>query len=149
MIGLRKLPRLSAADRRAVVSAGVLTAGIRILLAILPFRAVLSLVSRLAPPPSAPPRSDPDEAARLTWAVRAAGRRFLRRNPCLTEALVGLVLFRRAGLDARLRIGVARSGDASHLTAHAWLESDGRVLVGGEESPSRYVPFPPFEPDKV
>lgn len=146
MIGLRKLPRLEPRDRRAVVTAGVLTATIRTLLAVLPLRTVLRLVERLAGPPADPPRRADAAVRRLTWAVEAAGLRFLRRNRCLTQALVGLVLFRRSGLDVTLRIGVARREPATHLTAHAWLESDGTVLVGGEESPSRYVPFPRLEP---
>lgn len=127
------------------MTAGVLTATIRTLLAVLPFRTALRLVERMAGPPADPTRHGEEEVRRLTWAVEAAGLRFLRRNRCLTQALVGLVLFRRSGLDATLRIGVARREPATHLTAHAWLESDGTVLVGGEESPSRYVSFPHLE----
>ena len=61
---------------------------------------------------------------------------------CLTEALTAQCLLRRRGADAALRIGVARATDAgAPLTAHAWLEQAGRIIMGGETADG-YEPLP-------
>jgi hypothetical protein len=41
-------------------------------------------------------------------------------------------LLAREGIYSDLAIGVAR-GDKSGIAAHAWLEIDGTVIIGGEE----------------
>ena len=61
-------------------------------------------------------------------AVTAAGRH-VPGSTCLTEALVGEILLSRRGFPSRLRLGVAR--EAGELRAHAWVESEGRIVVGG------------------
>lgn len=142
---LRKLRRLAPARRRAVLEAALWIVAIRTALLVFPFHTVLRVVRRLARPPGRPglPRPDPDDAV---WAVQAAGRRLLRRNPCLTEALAALVVLRRAGRAATLRVGVAKDGDV-RLRAHAWVEDEGRVIVGGETAPLDYVTLPALDAD--
>jgi hypothetical protein len=52
------------------------------------------------------------------------------RDTCLYRALAACVLLRRAGTDARLRIGVARPA-GRRLQAHAWVvDAAGAVLFG-------------------
>lgn len=48
---------------------------------------------------------------------------------CLTQALAGGFLIRRAGGNAVIHFGVAR--DDAEFKAHAWLESEGDILIGG------------------
>lgn len=58
---------------------------------------------------------------------------------CLALAIAGECLLRRAGLPARVVIGV--DVDASRtLDAHAWLQS-GDLIVTGASQASRYVPL--------
>ncbi|HUB79589.1 MAG TPA: lasso peptide biosynthesis B2 protein [Bryobacteraceae bacterium] len=52
---------------------------------------------------------------------------------CLARALVMEALLRRHGYDVRMRIGVRRP-EARVFAAHAWLEYQGRIVVGGPES---------------
>jgi len=59
---------------------------------------------------------------------------------CLTRALAAEGLLASAG-STTLVIGVAQSGSTSRLDAHAWLEVDRRIVVGGASSTSRYRPF--------
>jgi hypothetical protein len=73
----------------------------------------------------------------IGWAVSVVGRRVLGA-PCLAQALAGEVMLRRRGQAAEVRIGVARSEDG-RLLAHAWLESRGRVVVGGADTSSYAV----------
>ena len=111
-----------------------------------------------------------NESARVVWAVRTATHLVPAGKTCLTEALTAQCLLRRRGADAALRIGVAltaRSGSppvfggriatlgatagfhhgllatdaGAPLTAHAWLEHAGRIIMGGETA-DRYEPLP-------
>jgi hypothetical protein len=40
-----------------------------------------------------------------------------------------------------IRFGVARDGGGKFI-AHAWVEADGRIVLGGVTSPQRYAAFP-------
>ena len=62
-------------------------------------------------------------------------------RPCLPQALAAQLLLVRRGFPARLRLGVAK-GDRGQVRAHAWMETDGRVVTGGSESElERYTPL--------
>lgn len=132
-------------ERRAVTRAGLLIAGLQAALAALPFRHVMRGVYRVAGPGS-PPGSDSAESSQFdrdlaVWAVEAAGRRLLSRNPCLPKALAVLILFRRGGQDAELHLGVARETYGS-VEAHAWVESGGQVVIGGDVPIETYTRLP-------
>jgi hypothetical protein len=81
----------------------------------------------------APNLSHPDPARRETvcWAVNRAGRFLFADRGCLTQALLGETLLIRAGFPAKLCIGVRRQPDGSML-AHAWVDSAGKVAIGGQ-----------------
>ena len=76
------------------------------------------------------------EAAALAWAVRVAARRVPKAS-CLTQAVALESLLADAGMRAEVRIGVARGADGS-FEAHAWVEHDGRVLIGGVPDMERF-----------
>ena len=65
----------------------------------------------------------------VAWAVRRASS-VVPGATCLTQALAAHLLLARRGYASRLRIGVARESDEK-LRAHAWLESDGIIVLGG------------------
>jgi hypothetical protein len=73
----------------------------------------------------------------VAWAVEATARRVPEAS-CLTQALAADVMLRRAGATPQVRIGVAK--DRQEFEAHAWLELDGRVLVGDHDL-DRFVPL--------
>lgn len=77
-------------------------------------------------------RSGTQYAERMAWAAQAVGRRLFGSGPCLVQALALNWFYSRHGIPGRLCIGVAKEGDG-RLAAHAWLESGGRVVVGGPE----------------
>jgi hypothetical protein len=132
------LTQLSRAEWGALARAAVAVPVARVMLLVLPFRRVVDRV-RPAEDRSAG-RGDPE---RLAWAVRAMGRRTIRRNRCIVEAVALTWLLRRAGHPATLRLGAGRVG--GRFEAHAWVESRGRILIGGAFSPRRFAPFPDFE----
>jgi hypothetical protein len=86
-------------------------------------------------------RISPDESAvgRLVWATEAAARHHLYPMRCLPKALCLRWLLGRHGIAAELRIGVARQG--GELSAHAWVERQGRPVGEATEVGKRFVPL--------
>ncbi len=66
------------------------------------------------------------------WAVQAVSRR-IPAATCLTQAIAARLLLLGSGHDTELCIGVARDATGS-FRAHAWLEREGRIIIGGDES---------------
>jgi len=133
MHAVRRVRRRSPAERRAAVRAIGVTA-----LMWLAVRAVsVRRIVRWTEVPSGSARTmDREEETRMLRAVAAVNRRLFPDRPCLTQALAARYLLSRGGVPTVLQIGVARDG--SELQAHAWLEREGVVIIGGEQSPARY-----------
>ena len=124
---------LPSEEKSLLIKASILLWAIRIGLWVLPFRALYSISAR---GPSKPKQTNPSEE-RIVWAVKAASR-YVPRATCLTQAMTARILLSMYGYCADLRIGVAR--ESNQLKAHAWLEKEGRVLIGG--STCDYRPLP-------
>jgi hypothetical protein len=130
---IKTVTRLSAGERRRALGAVILMALVRTALWVLPFRWVRRIAEM------AGSRRWPHFGLGATdarWAVRLAAR-YVPGASCLTQAITAQLLLSWADVDSHLHVGVSR-GD--RFEAHAWLECNGRVLVGGEES-SRYSPI--------
>ena len=85
---------------------------------------------------------------RMAWAITTV-RRFVPRATCLTQALAMCTLLERYGYPALLQIGVARHS-RDRLEAHAWVESDGVVVLGGtSEFLARYTQLPLVPPTRT
>ena len=84
-------------------------------------------------------------AKAAVWAVEAVSTRVLRDRPCLTQALVARRFLRQCGVDALLKIGVARD-EGGEFQAHAWLEYEGRIVIGGANSGATYTTFRAVRP---
>ena len=68
----------------------------------------------------------------LVWALETAKRSNSSPGNCLTEALTAEVLFKQFGYEPVLCIGAAKRN--GKFAAHAWLEHDQVVMVGGPEA---------------
>jgi hypothetical protein len=128
---LRSWLRLPAEERKSVVAAVLAVTGVRGLLWVLPYRAVLRVVQGTAIPPRDRPPALPETAERIARDVARAAR-LVPRATCLVQALAGEWLIVRAGAPVALRYGVAL-GERG-FEAHAWLESGDRVILGAEEA---------------
>lgn len=136
---IRKFLHLPAADRRFLLKVALLVSTVRTALWILPFGMVLQLLRKFSHT-KAPIRGSQDAVERIAWAVTVSSR-YVPAATCLSQALVTKVLLGRFGHHASVRIGVARS-DAGQLQAHAWVETDGKIVVGGSESSLKhYTPL--------
>ena len=129
---------VGAKDRRLKFEALFWLTVFRLALAILPFARVMRLHKRAARSPKAAAPADGRIYERVERAIGRTGR-FVPGARCLAQALAGQVLLGRRGAPSDLRIGVAR-GDGRRLVAHAWLEKDGRAILGGPAG-DEYTPL--------
>lgn len=129
---LDKFLRLSATDRRLLVKAMLFVWMVRMGLWLLPFRIVRRLLARLTHGSTGAPASDCTLVNRIVWAVTIASR-YVPMATCLTQALATKMLLCRYGYPASVHIGVARS-EGGQFQAHAWVESNGSVVIGGSEA---------------
>lgn len=143
---MQKFLSLSFTDQCFLLRVGLLMIGIRLGLSLLPFgrlRHWLALLGQWRTS-STNPTVTPHEFKHLIWTVEAMGRLVLRDRACLTQALVGQLLLQRRGYPAHLCIGVAQD-DQGVFHAHAWVESQGKVIIGGQDSPRYFAPLPMTE----
>jgi transglutaminase superfamily protein len=121
---------LPAGDQCLLMNALIVVAGVRLRLALLPFRAGKSYCS----PRKRMAQSSPSPE-RIAWAVNHAGG-LLGNATCLARAVSGQIMLARRGFSSRVSIGVTpaapRSTEGS-LVAHAWLEFGGQILLGGPD----------------
>jgi len=148
MTWLHKVSQLSLSERRLVISAALLCAAIRVgllLMRLQTLRLALHRISQLTGAPKDLLDFDPEQ---ISWAVAAASR-FVPGSTCLTRALAAAVLLERRKYPAHLRIGFIRTPDC-RLRGHAWVESEGRVVIGKGDL-SGYTPLPLCEnpPSKI
>ena len=138
----RRFADLPRAKRIALFQAAILVVAARVSLKLLPFSVVRRCLAALAVPRRA--ARTPAQAGQryrdVVWAVEAVGRHLPSFGTCLTQALTAHVLIGRAGGKSDLRIGVTRNGEG-RFVAHAWLEADGVVVIGGGEH-QQFTPMP-------
>jgi len=80
--------------------------------------------------------------ARVAWAVSTVARRVPALANCLAMALAGKYLLAMLGCPSVLEIGVTK--DCAQFKAHAWLKTDGKILIGSAER-SEYSALPCFD----
>jgi hypothetical protein len=126
---LHSARQLSGAERAAAVAAlGWLTAA-RVALHVLPYAAIRRACSRLP--------AHRHSARRLTAGqCRRAIEHAARLSPragCLPRAVAAECLLRRSGRPAALFLG-AEITESHELRAHAWVDSGGITVAGGDEA---------------
>ena len=118
-------------ERLILVQVTILLVSIRVALIFLPFRTISRFTQSMRREKSDPNAVEIVSMKRILWAINRAGGSILRDRACLTQALAGQVLLNRCGISTRVKIGVLKDREG-HFQAHAWLENDGQVLLGGK-----------------
>ncbi len=137
---LHRFLLLPAADRWLLIKAALLLEAIKLGLRLLPFRTVRRLLARAAGGPARRPRcANHASADGVAWAVDVASRHVPGAKSCLTQALAAQVLLTRRGYPALVHIGVTR-GEQGRFQAHAWVESEDKVVIGESEL-ERFTPL--------
>jgi hypothetical protein len=142
---LRKFSSRSWQERRMFAEAFVLLGVMRAAIVLFPFR---KITARLGLTPGASPAvSNPVLSVKPTdigWAVQAAAARTPWQSACLVQALTGMLMLGRRGINATLYLGVARDeSGAEAMAAHAWLRCGAAILTGAG-GVERYVAISSF-----
>ncbi len=141
---LRKLLQLPKRDRFLLASTALLLGAIKLGLLLLPFQTLRRLLARMTLAHSQLQQADQASVGKVVWAVEVASRYMPGGVKCLARALATQVLLEKRGHPAHLRIGVAKS-ESGQLEAHAWVESQGKIVIGSLADLARYTPLPPLE----
>ena len=135
-----ELPKLSRGGKKLFLQAYILISMIRLGLYILPFQRLQSLILK-AEGLKFFASVVPDATVRAIALSVERSARYSMGNPmCLAKALTTVVLMSIYDYPYQINIGVAK-GKSDNLEAHAWVESEGRVIVGYLPDLSRYVPM--------
>jgi hypothetical protein len=130
--------------RRFLVKTLLLVWVIRLGLWLIPFRTLRRLIDKVAGNPGESRHTGWPTAGQIAGTVELASR-YVPKATCLTQALTTQLLLGRYGHPAALHIGVARS-EMGEFQAHAWVESNGVVVIGGSKSElEHYTPLLAFE----
>lgn len=125
---LRKLRRLTWAETFCLGQAWGLLWTLDIALLVIPFQSVLNFLRQVPSSTIRLPLGTGTDAPRLAWLIERAAIAGPTDGPCLRQTLVLLYMLRRRGQEGQVRIGVAR--EQGRFKAHAWLDQNGRVLLG-------------------
>ncbi len=128
-------------EQRLLLRAVLLLWVCRLGLWLLPFKTLRSLVAKF----TFPSKRNPAKIDTIIWAVAVASR-YVPAATCLTQALAGQVLLNQHDAPALLRIGVAKN-ERGTFQAHAWVESEGRIVIGNSPELFRYTRLTEFEGD--
>ena len=129
-----KFVSLSAPERFLLLRALFAVAGFRLALGMVPFPRLRKYLESVSPRAVKSPVSP----AQIGRAVGRASR-VVARSTCLVQALAAQWLLRHQNHVSQLHVGVIK-GENGQLLAHAWVECDGEIVVGGGGS-SRYTPI--------
>jgi len=116
----------------------------RFLLSVVSFKTVRYLLQRFTlsgKPEKKTVQYSPSEIAGI---VKLTSKHLLKKRPCLVQALVLWLLYRRSGYPAEIRIGVRTNG-SEQFQAHAWVEHNGRIAIGWVPELPEYKVLPSFD----
>ena len=130
--------RLPWEDRRLVIRAALSLWVMRIGLSLVSVPTLRRLLIERRPGVDRGTPSAESSVERVIWAVRTASRVTPWASTCLTRALAAQMMLARLGEQTRIQIGVAKD-EQGGLKAHAWLESRGRIVIGGKKSPVEFT----------
>ncbi len=138
MLRLKRFLRLPVKEQWLLVESSFLLAAATLAVAILPFSIMQKWTKRKLVPRDQKIFS-PDQ---LRWAISTAGR-IVPGSTCFAEALAAQWLLPRCGYQVVMRIGVCKR-ENGEFYAHAWVESEGKVVAGGDDSLENYAQISVF-----
>ena len=138
---LQSFLRLPARERFLYLRTWLLLFRIRLMLWVLPYRRWRQIAAQMIRVENER-QLDRPQVNQITRAVRVMSR-YVPQASCLTQALAAQTLLANEGQRSQLRVGVTQNG--GKLEAHAWVQIDGRVVIGGRESVVRFSAFPTLE----
>lgn len=133
--GLRLRRRVG--DRYLLIKTLILLGFVNLGLWLLPFSTLRRILDWIGKPN---PRASRTPVHKIIRAVDVSTN-FIPGAKCLARALTCQVLMNQRGDSPELRIGVAKDEEGK-LKAHAWIEDQGKVVIGYLNNLSSYTPLP-------
>jgi hypothetical protein len=138
---LYKLLRLKNSDRLLIINTFVLLFSVRLGLWLLPFKSLRQLLNKFSHSLKPSQNYYKKDLNQIIRAVNVSSRYMPGGVKCLARALTTQILMSRYGYSSELRIGVTK-GTEGKLEAHAWIEYQGKVVIGNLQDLSRFTPMP-------
>lgn len=132
--------QLSYQDKRLYCVTWALLNAVRLGLWGMNFKALQSQLNHLSKKNQTPSLSSTDLFSKLVRVINVSCRYSPGQAKCLARALTFKVLITWYGYTGDLYIGVAKPNQGG-LDAHAWVEYQGRVVIGQLPDLSRYWPL--------
>ena len=124
----RSFFNLPVTEKALLIESLILVASIGLALRIVPFRFFRKIIAARLNEKERKKSVDWKKINPIVRSVRSASR-FVPLANCLPQALAAMFLIKSAGQSANLKIGVAKD-ENQHFKAHAWLEINGRIIIG-------------------
>ncbi|MFA0832413.1 MAG: lasso peptide biosynthesis B2 protein [Methanobacterium formicicum] len=125
---ITKFIRLPNLDKRVAIESLFWLSMVRIMIWVFPFYSVQKKVQKIVSRYNDNGKNVPMYRIRLMLLVAA---RYVPKSTCLVQALAGHILFSKYGYPTSIKIGVLTEN--GEFEAHAWLESDDKVVLGESE----------------
>jgi hypothetical protein len=133
-------------QERGLLCEAVLLLGVmRAAILMLPFRRITALMGLAQGVVPTGATSDVSLCpAKIGWAVQAAAARTPWQSACLVQALTGMLMLSRRGINSTLYLGVAKDeNNPETMAAHAWLRC-GNIVLTGAGGVERYTALSSF-----
>ncbi len=141
---LHKLLALNISEFKLLLQAYVLVSTVRVGLWSLSFQRLRGWLSKIPAVSSNSHRLYAPSLTQIARAVEVASRYTPGGAKCLAQALTGQVLLKRWRHPHQLCIGVAKSPEGT-FEAHAWIEVEGKVIIGRIKNLGYFTPLPALE----
>lgn len=124
-------------QKKKLFSKSLLFVGlIRLCLWILPYRLLVKWLSVLGSSKDLNRSNDWNLIKEVSSSVRICAK-YVPFASCLTQALATQTLLRLRKQNSILKLGVDKDENGK-LIAHAWVEIDGKIIIGGLSDINRY-----------
>ncbi|MBI3591538.1 MAG: lasso peptide biosynthesis B2 protein [Candidatus Melainabacteria bacterium] len=138
---LSKFLILPLSEKFLLIKAVILVFIIRIILFIFPIKIISSYINHIIKKTKKFNKVNPPIKNRIIWAIEVACNFIPGTKTCLIKSITGQILLAHYGYESNLCIGVAKNTEnKNNLQAHAWLESNGKVILGEHEA-EHYKPL--------
>ncbi len=129
---MNKIAKFFALNRREsnlLISTFILLTLVRLGLWLISFKTLQQLLSPISKTKFPSQEKHQTSLEKIIWAVEVSSRYMPGGVKCLARALTCQVFMSRYGYGSQLCLGVTK-GEAGELKAHAWVESEGKIIIG-------------------
>lgn len=135
-----KLCLLSWQQRRVLLYAYLWLNALRLALWFFPFGTIRRQIENIKSIWICGRTTNPISIELVAWSVAVSSRYAPGTAKCLVQALTTQLLLNRYRYPHKLHIGVAM-GESRTLEAHAWVECQGKVIIGGLSNLGKFRPL--------